>query len=131
MTEKNPHAVVLGRMGGKKGGLARAAALSPERRSEIARQGGKARWQKKCQHDFYYPVVGRHRNIARCWNCDVEFDMSELFAVPCERCSAEAGNPCLTPSGNKSPFPHVERVKDFVLALLAAPITGEKNGKGK
>jgi hypothetical protein len=29
-----------------KGGLARAAALSPERRSEIARKAAKARWGK-------------------------------------------------------------------------------------
>lgn len=31
---KNPHAVALGRMGGKQGGRARAEKLSPERRSE-------------------------------------------------------------------------------------------------
>lgn len=41
---KNPAAVALGRMGGKKGGPARAAALSPERRSEIASKAAKARW---------------------------------------------------------------------------------------
>ncbi len=40
---KNPHAVILGRRGGKKGGPARAAALTSERRSAIARQGGHAR----------------------------------------------------------------------------------------
>ncbi len=34
---KNPHAVALGRLGGKKGGPARAAKLSEKRRSEIAR----------------------------------------------------------------------------------------------
>src|SRR5579864_5033485 len=31
---KNPHAVALGRMGGQKGGKARAAKLSPRRRSQ-------------------------------------------------------------------------------------------------
>ena len=35
--EKNSAAVALGRLGGKKGGPARAKKLSPERRSEIAR----------------------------------------------------------------------------------------------
>jgi hypothetical protein len=40
---KNPHAVALGRLGGVKGGLARAKALSPRRRSEIAKQAGAAR----------------------------------------------------------------------------------------
>ncbi len=44
--KKNPHAVALGRRGGKKGGLARAKALSPERRSEIARLAVQARWKK-------------------------------------------------------------------------------------
>ncbi len=44
--KKNPHAVALGRKGGKKGGLARAKALSPERRSEIARLAVQARWKK-------------------------------------------------------------------------------------
>ena len=45
--KKNPHAVALGKLGGKKGGKARAAALSPERRSEIARMAAKARWDKE------------------------------------------------------------------------------------
>ena len=43
---KNPHAVALGRMGGKKGGKARAESLSPERRSEIARAAADARWSR-------------------------------------------------------------------------------------
>ena len=45
--EKNPAAVELGRLGGKKGGKARAEKLSPERRKEIARKAAKARWDKK------------------------------------------------------------------------------------
>lgn len=44
--EKNPHAVALSRLGAKKGGKARAAALSPEQRSEIARRASLARWAK-------------------------------------------------------------------------------------
>jgi len=39
-------AVVLGRRGGLKGGRARAKALSPARRQEIARVAAAARWAK-------------------------------------------------------------------------------------
>ena len=45
--EKNPAAVALGRLGGAKGGRARAAKLPPERRSEIARKAAAARWKAK------------------------------------------------------------------------------------
>ena len=44
---KNPAAVALGRLGGKKGGKARAAKLSAERRSEIARMAAQARWRER------------------------------------------------------------------------------------
>ena len=44
--EKNPAAVALGRLGGKKGGKARAEKLSPERRSEIAQKAARTRWNK-------------------------------------------------------------------------------------
>lgn len=43
---KDPHAVALGRKGGKKGGPARAKKLTPERRREIARQAAQIRWQR-------------------------------------------------------------------------------------
>lgn len=43
---KNPAAVALGRLGGKKGGDARAKALSPERRREIAVKAARARWEQ-------------------------------------------------------------------------------------
>jgi hypothetical protein len=42
---KNPHAVALGKLGGAKGGRARAAVLSARRREEIARVAGTARWR--------------------------------------------------------------------------------------
>jgi hypothetical protein len=45
--EKNPHAVALGRLGGAKGGKARAEKLTPEQRSEISRKAAKVRWKKK------------------------------------------------------------------------------------
>ena len=44
--EKNPAAVALGRLGGQKGGKARAEKLSPEKRSEIARKAAQKRWSK-------------------------------------------------------------------------------------
>lgn len=43
-TVKNAHAVALGRLGGRKGGAARAESLSPERRREIGRAAASARW---------------------------------------------------------------------------------------
>ena len=42
---KNPAAVALGRLGGKKGGPARAKKLTKEQRSEIARHAAEARWR--------------------------------------------------------------------------------------
>jgi hypothetical protein len=44
---KNPEAVKLGQRGGVKGGQARAAKLTPERRAEIARKAALTRWAKK------------------------------------------------------------------------------------
>jgi hypothetical protein len=44
---KNPHAVALGRLGGKKGGPARAQKLSSTQRSEIAKRAAQARWAAK------------------------------------------------------------------------------------
>ncbi len=44
---KNPHAVALGRAGGLKGGKARAAKLTPEQRSEIARKAAATRWSQR------------------------------------------------------------------------------------
>ena len=41
---KNPHAQALGRLGGLKGGKARAAALTKKRLSEIAKHAAKKRW---------------------------------------------------------------------------------------
>jgi hypothetical protein len=44
---RDPAAVSLGRRGGLKGGVARAAKMAPERRAEIARKAAKTRWNKK------------------------------------------------------------------------------------
>ena len=43
---KNPAAVALGSLGGRKGGKARAAKLTAERRREIAQRAAAARWRK-------------------------------------------------------------------------------------
>jgi hypothetical protein len=51
MTEKNKAAQELGRLGGAKGGRARAANMTPEERSESARKAAKARWAKKRQDE--------------------------------------------------------------------------------
>jgi hypothetical protein len=45
--EKNSHAVALGRLGGQKGGTARAEKLTPRHRSRIAARAAQSRWEKK------------------------------------------------------------------------------------
>lgn len=44
--KKNPAAVTLGRLGGLKGGKARADSLTPAKRKAIAKKAAKARWKK-------------------------------------------------------------------------------------
>lgn len=46
-TDKNAAAVELGRRGGLKGGRARAAKMTPEERSQSARNAAKARWKSR------------------------------------------------------------------------------------
>jgi hypothetical protein len=43
---KNPAAVALGKLGGAKGGRARAAKLSPAKRKAIAKKAAEKRWEK-------------------------------------------------------------------------------------
>jgi hypothetical protein len=45
-TGKNLAAVALGKLGGAKGGKARAAKLSSRKKTAIARKAAKARWEK-------------------------------------------------------------------------------------
>jgi hypothetical protein len=47
VADKNPAAVALGRLGGLKGGKARAAKLTAKKRSEIAKKAARARWNKR------------------------------------------------------------------------------------
>ena len=42
--DKNPHAVALGRLGGQKGGKARAEKLTQRKRTAIAKKAALARW---------------------------------------------------------------------------------------
>ena len=44
--ERHAAAVALGRLGGKKGGRARADKMTPEERSASARKAAQARWDK-------------------------------------------------------------------------------------
>src|SRR2546427_5251630 len=78
--EKNPAAVALGRLGGLKGGDARAKKLSPEQRSEIARKAGKAgaaaRWGKK--KTSHLPQRMKNR-------------LSMFVEPPCQQCVARVG----------------------------------------
>ena len=47
--EKNPAAVALGRLGGLKGGKARADALSATKRKQIAQKAAATRWKKNLE----------------------------------------------------------------------------------
>lgn len=44
---KNPAAVALGRLGGLRGGKARAKSLSAKQRSAIAKKAARRRWSKR------------------------------------------------------------------------------------
>ena len=44
--ERHAAAVALGRLGGKKGGPARAKKMTPQQRSESARKAAQARWAR-------------------------------------------------------------------------------------
>jgi hypothetical protein len=52
---KNPAAVELGRLGGKKGGKARAAKMTAEERSDAARKAAQARWRESEKSDTTLP----------------------------------------------------------------------------
>ncbi len=49
MARKNPHAVALGKLGGAKGGKARAESLSPEELSQIGRKGGEVGGKRRAE----------------------------------------------------------------------------------
>jgi len=59
--KKNPHAVALGRLGGKRGGPARARRLSIRERASIARQAATTRWHCQGAQDSMRRVRGMFR----------------------------------------------------------------------
>jgi len=61
--KKNPAAVALGRKGGKKGGPARAAALTPEQRSASARKAVQARWVKAKAGKDYIVLKSKNKKM--------------------------------------------------------------------
>lgn len=60
---KNPAAVALGKLGGLKGGKARAKKLSPERRSEIAKKAADIRWANDELSESYQQFQKRIEKI--------------------------------------------------------------------
>ncbi len=60
---KNPHAVALGRLGGAKGGHARAKVLSAERRQQIASKAGEAR--ARALSSLKRKEIARHAAVVR------------------------------------------------------------------
>lgn len=53
---KDPHAVALGRIGGKKGGKARAEKLTPQQRSKIAKKAALTRWEVSARQGKKVPL---------------------------------------------------------------------------
>jgi len=101
--KKNPAAVALGKLGGLKGGPARAEKLPPERRTEIARKGAETRWEKLSLYNevkatqtaaILLELNGGEMDYAKCtkllynierealnrWTRPVVFD--DLFSLP-------------------------------------------------
>lgn len=64
MNDVSEAAKLLGRRGGLKGGVARAKALSPRRRAQIARRAIQARWEERLPPEL--------------WDLFWEFDVREL-----------------------------------------------------
>ena len=52
---KNPHAVALAQLGGRKGGLARANSMTPQQRRDLAKKAVQARWAKTTRQIKYPP----------------------------------------------------------------------------
>lgn len=74
----NTHAVSLGSLGGRRGGPARAASLSAERRSEIARKASRKRWSR--EHRIHLLRSSRlfRRRVARRLSTRTGLDAGDL-----------------------------------------------------
>jgi hypothetical protein len=76
--KKNPAAVALGRRGGKKGGPARAAKLTPEQRSASARKAVQARWSKAAPAVLDSSKKALHLCLKRIKNAKNENELRRL-----------------------------------------------------
>lgn len=86
--EKNPHAVELGRLGGKAGGPARNKKLNKRQKSLIGRLGAIARWRKHNRLKFrsgrwLFKLNGSEREYifkrdkGRCFYCGIKLKRSK------------------------------------------------------
>ena len=89
--EKDPHAVELGRRGGRIGGRARAESLTPQQRSDIARKAAAKRWETRA-NDAVEAEHGVQRKRAR-----VNERLREAFAAGAEEQSRQSAGRGLTP----------------------------------
>jgi hypothetical protein len=64
---KSQYAAALGRQGGRKGGPARAASMTPEQRSESARNAVMARWKKAKGQSYSTDLQKKFRALVRDW----------------------------------------------------------------
>jgi len=68
MNDPTEAAKLLGRRGGLKGGAARAKALSPRRRAQIARRAIRARWDERLPselRDLFWEFDARELRVAK------------------------------------------------------------------
>lgn len=73
-TPKDPNAVALGRKGGLVGGKARAAAMTPEQRSEAASKASRARWSESLAE-----VDARTENPMQRWSKEAAIEALQAF----------------------------------------------------
>lgn len=100
---KNAAAVALGRLGGLKGGAARAAVLTPEQRTDSARRAAEARWGTK--ESKPEPVKLWVDRVL-----DIFSEERERFAVTCVAC--------------RTPFASVPSLKTHLHACRGAEALG-------
>jgi hypothetical protein len=109
--KKNPAAVALGRKGGKKGGLARAANLTPVQRSESARKAVQARWAKsRAKRSADYIVSGSPLGMKTFNEFVVEPQSDGLFEMA-NISPKRTGLPFVVWISPKAGAPHDVRVK--------------------
>lgn len=95
VTRKDPAAVALGRKGGKKGGPARAAKLTPEQRSESARRAVRARWANAKNGSGHSVLASREMGIETTGRTHTEETIDAAPATPALDTSKKALHRCL------------------------------------